>query len=452
MTEREINVVDVPDSSAATLALIAFSSAMAGLSAILPMLKELPLLQSIPALYLVVFLPITVLGGIQLFFGRGLRRITPALPLFLITLLGFGWTEVQDLPRALLLFFTFFTTVSFGAALIKVQDWVFAARTFVLFAALAAVVLQVNYLRARPDRLGTVYNSDWVRIIEPNIPGTLSAFAALLGIILLIQYRSAFPTRVSKICLLIFILILLLTLAMTESRGAILSFTGALIVLLFLGRARRSIWLYLICLAGVLALPFSSSLVRSSFLERFSSANVDSYNGRLQIWSEAVSLMTESPVLMFIGSGSGSAGTALGRHAPYLGVLLNVEDYSGYTGGTLRINAHSSYIEWWLAFGTIGVFVGLVILLLLIVRAFQVDSGQVLASGTALITFFLLTSMSLVAYRIPGVAVACGGLTIGYLYFCRPPELKKWAVRTTTISTKPKTHRSTLRLSIQHPK
>lgn len=399
--------------------LVFLSSALAGLAVVMPLAEQIPILRSIPVLYLVAFLPVTAAGVCILVLDRRFLDMAPTTMVLAMTLFGVFWSDLGDIPRAFLLFFTFLTTIAFGAVLCTEDYWVLAARTFVLFSTISACILALDFLGGGSTRLGSVSDSRGIRIIEPNQAGTQAAFAILVGIVLLSttcgRRRMSYSNALILPCLPILVSCLLLS----QSRGAILSFVGSLLMMLVLGRIRKRVELLMMIPVAIAIVPFAWYSLSDSLLARFSGAKVQTYGGRTEIWRAAADLMFSDTLTFIFGAGSGGAASSLGRFAPYLGDYLAMSVYSGYEGGVLRVNTHSSYFEWWLSFGLIGIAVGLFVIILLLVRSFKIDRHRLLAAGTGLVTFFLLTSFSLIAYRLLGISIAAGALTIGYLFFER---------------------------------
>lgn len=392
-----------------------YASVMAGLSAILPMSDRIPFVGFIPFLYVIVFGPVIMVGGIGLLFSRRIRDYIPILIVIAVPLLGTAWADHDDILHGLLVALTFIGAAAFAVLLSSENLWLVAARVFVLVSAISSLILLHDWQVSGASRLGSVVGVEGTRIIEPNTVGTLVGFATLIGIaVLTIRKSTGLKSRLDGLVFLS-IPLSLVVLLLTQSRGALISFVGALWLMAFLGSPRNRLMAIVSGALVVVSLPF---VLSGDVLNRFTDKGIGTIGGRTEIWESGIELLFSDPTTLVWGTGSGGAGSALGDYAPHLGPLLAVSVYSGVED-TLRINSHSSYFEWWLSSGLLGLGIGILVIVWMCYQAYQIDKGQGLAIGIGLISFFLLTSMTLVAYRLPGVSIACGGLTWGYLIYRR---------------------------------
>src|SRR5690606_9361890 len=137
------------------------------------------------------------------------------------------------------------------------------------------------------------------------------------------------------------------------------------LVMSFLGSGRSRVIGALAGFVGLLVLPFTPLM---GFLSRFQSGGVNTLGGRTSIWGSAFDLLISDPEYLLIGVGSGGAGRVLGGHAPDPVTLLAAQVFSS-NQVTLRVNLHSSFFEWELSYGLVGLTLALFVLVSLAVKA-----------------------------------------------------------------------------------
>jgi O-antigen ligase len=131
--------------------------------------------------------------------------------------------------------------------------------------------------------------------------------------------------------------------------------------------------------------------------------------GRIDIWRAALEASTSDAGMLLIGAGTGGADHAIGTANPDLHIAKVGEH------DVLRANAHNGYLYWLVSFGVIGLCVATVALAVIASYAVGNDWRLGMGAGSAMMAFFLLTSVTLIASRLEITSIALSALTLGYI-------------------------------------
>ena len=384
----------------------------AGFAPLLPAIQILPGISMLPYLDLLVFLPGTLVGGWHLLSQKYRLELLPIGVLCFLLLAGVTWTKPTEIGRALLLIASFGVTLSLSGLTSRREEWMHGAHIYLWSTAFSVVVLFTNWLNQGNPRFGALYNRVGTRILEPNVTAIHLGFACLL--ILTIAFSAEKRLwSLSGSAHLLLLPVFVGAFLLTGSRGAFFALIGSLLVMIFWiqGRTLNKFVLY-----SAYALVWSAVLLvvtPNPIRARLTLANVETVGDRLPIWTTGIEVVLSAERMLVLGAGTGGAAEAIAAYNPQLAISRVGDD------GILRANAHSGYVEWLVSFGLVGIIVALVVSISLLARASRVDRGQPLAFGMSLIAFFFITSFSLIAYRLGPVSIACGALTLGYLYYQR---------------------------------
>jgi O-antigen ligase len=422
--------------------LIACTFAAAGLAPVLPRLMELPILDQIPYLHFLVFLPAVLIGGLYWLAAPSTLRVAPMIAIIAVMILGLGWTDASERGRGVYELALVATPLPLAALIQRRREWLLGMTAYILASTVAAIYLfydwmgQAERTGLNTDRYGGLYNDRIERIMEPNITATHLAFGALLVVALwLLPAPGAVERRLRNICTFCSP-VLAAGVVLSASRGGVLSLLGALGALVVMTSVRRS-WrlrantLAILGLAAAVVLlllapnPVSDRLTPGSEVTQISEAPAEpnggpvtetvassstrSFGGRTDIWKAALEASGSSRSTMLIGAGTGGADHAVAVANPNL-PIAKVGEHD-----VIRANAHNTYLYWLVSFGALGMIVGGVTLGSIAWFAIGNDWRQNWGVGTAMLAFFLLTSVTLIANRLEITSIAVSALTLGYI-------------------------------------
>jgi len=218
---------------------------------------------------------------------------------------------------------------------------------------------------------------------------------------------------------LFLVVIMVVSVIFSFSRGGILSVAFTLIVLSLLTflKVRRKSWGLVIASLAVLALGFSLWIGLGSVLHRFETMGQSNYLGasrRSMIWTDTLQLLRQNPVL---GTGMGTYGEAL---RPFQTQLVNMH----------IDHAHNDYLEFATDTGAVGfclLFLPIFYLLGRMVLAFLRDHrryrGAILLGCIGSTLGLLIHSLTDFNLHIPANALIFAViLGIGYKAACIEPE------------------------------
>ena len=409
---------------------------------------ELPLLNQIPYLNFLLFLP-GVLAGAWMFLEHP-RRIR-AIPMFVIIavmVVGLAWTMPTERGRGLVELALFAVPLPLSVLIARRKEWLRAVIVYLGASSVAAVYLLYDWLQspARDSlgsyRYGSLYDENLTRIMEPNITATHLAFGVILVAILWLGPRHHLSGRQWQVISIGCLPVLFAGMVMSGSRGGTLSFLGAVTVLAALTSYRRRLSLRTNVLGGMALVALAALLLvvpnpvsqridsqagtsvagrtadggssrangRGSTVRSFDAGqNTRSFGGRIEIWQAAVDASLSSGAMLLVGAGTGGADHAVAAADPDL-VIAEVGEHD-----VLRANAHNSYLYWLVSYGLIGVLIAGAAFAVIAAYAFRIDWVQQLGAGSAMLAFFMLTSVTLIAFRLEMTSVAVATLTLGYI-------------------------------------
>lgn len=394
------------------------SAFLGGLTIVFDIMRAQLGLWSVPALYLIPFLPGAFVGALVFIFRYSHARL-PFLLVGTLVMLGLTWSDSGEILNGMLFTVTIIATMSIGSLFATSDTWWSAARYFIAGALISSLVLYFDFqLGTQSVRLGAVV-VDGTRVMEPNLASVMFATATISALTLAFNSRTGNVARVLLLMISVwFVWIILLS----GSRGGTATVVAAIVALLLFGTSK---WAKVV-LSGATAiatvavfwmLQNGTGLV---LLDRFASTGSSNIGGRTEIWRQSARLFLfewDWPQQL-LGAGTGSAPYSLGRFAPQVGWTLSHRTY-GLAGEVLRVNTHSGFVEWLLTFGLLGIAIGVFALVHACIRCYLIDRNQLLASGMAFLTVFLITSLTLISFRLVGVGIISGGVGLGYIYSCR---------------------------------
>jgi hypothetical protein len=426
-------------------ALVVWTFAAGGLAPVIPRLMGLPLLDRLPYLHFLVFLP-GVLAGTWMYLRHPRRiRAAPMLVIIALMVTGLAWTFPTERGRGIVELALVAVPLALAVLITRRRDWLRAVVTYLLASSIAAIYLFHGWLdeAARTglsaDRYGALYDDSQTRIMEPNITATHLAFGGLLVAILWLAPGLDAVERRWRLIGTACLPVLFAGVVLSGSRGGVLSLLGALTALAAFTAVRRRLPLRtnvlvgagLVALAAVLLLapnPVSQRIdLESGTTTHEASIGADadadadggsaasrgydtrSFGGRTDIWRAALDASVSSPAMALFGAGTGGADHAVAVANPDL-VIARVGEHN-----VLRANAHSSYLYWLVSFGVVGMLVAGAALGVIAVFALDNDWAQGWGVGTAMLVFFLLTSVTLIAMRLEATSIAVSALTLGYV-------------------------------------
>jgi hypothetical protein len=376
-----------------------------------------------------------------------------------LMVVGLLWVDATERGKGVVELALVATPLPLAVLLRRRREWLIAVVTYIVVSTAAAAYLFLDWLGQSErtgltvDRYGGLYDERAARLTDQNVTATHLAFGVLLIAILWLVPDLGIVARRWRIACAACLPELLAGLVLSGSRGGTLSILGAVTVLAAFTSLRRSLplrtnLLGAIGLVGIAALmllapnPVSHRLALDAGTARGSIATGDptrdavnniadavrsaiptpklnrsdtqSFGGRTETWRAALKASGSSRGMFLVGTGTGGADHAVAAANPNL-VIAKVGER-----GVIRANAHSSYFYWLVSFGIVGVIVAAVAVGTMAVFAVQNDWHWTYGGGTAMLAFFLLTSVTLIAMRLEITSIAVSALTLGYI-LPRPP-------------------------------
>jgi O-antigen ligase len=431
-------------------ALIVWTFVAGGLAPVLPRLVSLPGLEQIPYLHLLLFLPAVIVGGLRYLAAPQAIRSGPMIAVIAVMAVGLLWVEPSERGRGMVELALVATPLALAVLIRQRREWLLAVVVFIATSTVAAVYLfwdwlgQAERTGLNTDRYGGLYDERTVRIMEPNITATHLGFGVLLIAILWLAPAPGSAERRWRGFCTACLPVLLAGVVLSGSRGGVLSLLGAVTVLFAFTSIRRSLplrtnvlgGLGLAAIAALLLLapnpvsqrlapePSTSSAVDSTGrpaggnnTDTTGGGSLGSFGNRTDIWRAALDASGSSRSMRLIGAGTGGAHHAVALANPHL------HDARVGEHGVLRVNPHSSYLYWLVSFGVIGVGIATIALAMIALYALGNDWRHDWGAGSAMLAFFLLTSVTLIAFRLEVTSIAVSALTLGSIL--SPPA--RWA-------------------------
>lgn len=324
------------------------------------------------------------------------------------------WRSEWDLYRGFRSAMMITIVLPLGALIVQKRCWLQCAKTFVFTSAVVLVtVLWFTYwvdydpsLRSA-QRFGMMYSSDGTaRLVNPNHLGSQLALAAVLVFILHLrgqkrqahlpqdakrprQFSLGWTAFLSMGCLL------------TASRGAFVAWLGGMGLLFVWGtktqdRGRLRDLVVQAAFLGLLAIALATAggpTPWSSMVERFSDSgpgSLSSLGGRLPIWRNAYVAWRSSTTHTLFGTGMGLAEELLGEYDE-----AAVKDEFG----VLQRDTHSTFVNWLLSFGLLGLVPGVCLLIVAFRKARELDRREGMLDRQSILAVAVLFSMTGVFYN-----------------------------------------------------
>jgi O-antigen ligase len=253
-------------------------------------------------------------------------------------------------------------------------------------------------------RLGFLFSEDrQTRFGNPDQLGQQLAFAALIALFLSLVAPEKTNVSIVSRPSLNFGLFLFLTTGclLTGSLGAY----GGLLVgvtvlvgsrwrgILLSRKSRRAASVGVLMIAAILTATFGIVIWKKAEPRLKKLDRVVLLSGRVEIWDSAFQAWFSSPQYVLVGAGTGGAESILGR---YKELSPSADRY-----GDLRKNPHSSYIDWLLSYGILGLVPGFWLLLRLWGGARELDLQGRLSLRTSVLLFLVTQASVAVIYRRP---------------------------------------------------
>ncbi len=354
-------------------------------------------------------------------------------------------------------------TLPIAALIVEHRCWWLCVKTYVVTSAVAmAMAIWVEYqmhgatLIGSLQRFGKWVSDEGSRLANPNRVGGQLALAAVLALMLYLKSGKVvgsgqwaegsgrrclvplptahrpLPTTHSATFSIGWTMFLSMGCILTASRAAFVAWLAGMGLLLYSARVHDSRKLRdlagVSCVLGatvlflVFAVDFRPWQSLASRLDN--PEHVLTASGRMTIWGAALDVWCSDQRHFLIGTGTGSVSEAIGRQ-------LRLTGPDGFT--LVGMNAHSSFVEWGLSHGLLGIVAATSLAAVAIRRAWRQDRRAGTVFRTAVLLCFGLASMNYVTYRDP-IILAAGALILSMV--SRPP---------TCISATPLLHAETLK-------
>jgi O-antigen ligase len=401
---------------------LAFIAAAPGiLTGVLGSTMSMPLTRYIQ---MVLYMPAVILGVRVWCQGRSFARSAPVLACVLLSWVGFlyaspQWSEgVEFIAQVTIV-------LPVAALVVETGAWAMCARTFIYAnIPVLAFLFWIEYqkhglnLFLGVHRFGSIYTEEYDRVItNPNGVGSQFAFVAVLTLAMFLRAGKSRPqvagARQSKGIGVGWYLVFSVFCLLTASRGAFLSLLAATAMLL-LGSVRsqrasryRDLVAFSIVAGSVLLTVVSSGLFTPWELlsERWQQTdNVASVGNRAEIWEDAYHAWRSDPVRSVIGAGTGAAPVLLGQYNAH----TTIND-----GYEVR-GSHSTYVEWGLSFGLLGLVPGIGLMGAMARRALAMDRRDGSSTRTAILICVGVWAAVSEVHRCPS-SLAVGSLVLAML-------------------------------------
>ncbi|MBN2477083.1 MAG: O-antigen ligase family protein [Pirellulales bacterium] len=381
-----------------------------------------------PLLYAVAMgVPAVTLGAASWWSVASFARSRLIVACALIAVAGMFYATEPENHRGFVGLSYILMTLPIAALIVENRCWWLCAKVYVYANALAlSLALYFEYwvhgitMLGDLHRLGFLRSSDGAyRLANPNVVGGQLAFASVLAFIMYLKAGSSqSEARKAAVGLqkfsLAWTLFLSLGCILTASRGAFVAWLGGMGPLLFWGtRSQKSYKVRdLVGFGTVLALLMLFASIAVGFTPwgslqgRFDSQKeIVTGSGRTLIWKYAFDTWRTNPQYWLVGTGTGTAPEALGRH-------LGLTQGDGYTPAAL--DAHNAFVEWGLSFGLFGAATGICMLVTVCRRARHMDRRDGTINRQVILLCFCLTSMNYVTFY-QQFFVAAGALILSSL-------------------------------------
>ncbi|NQU23957.1 MAG: O-antigen ligase family protein [Candidatus Nealsonbacteria bacterium] len=388
------------------------------------------------AIAMVFCVPAVVLGSISWWMVPSFSRSWPVIACVAIAWAGLVYSDPTRSNQGIVGAVWLTMTLPIAALIVEHRCWWLCAKTYVVTSAVAmAMAVWVEYqmfgvtLLGSFQRFGKWVSDEGSRLANPNRVGGQLALAAVLALVLYLrsgklargkgvgtrgegQQRclAPRPSPLAPHFSIGWTVFLSLGCIMTASRAAFVAWLAGMALLLYSARVHDSrklrdmVAVSSVLSAAVLFLVFAVDFRpwRSLASRLDNPEHVLSASGRLTIWKASYDVWCSDRRHFLIGTGNGAASEAIGRQ-------LRMTKSDGFT--LLGMNAHSSFVEWGLSHGLLGMVAAALLGATVIRRVQQQDRRAASTFRWAILLCFGLASMNYVTYRDP-IILAAGALIL----------------------------------------
>lgn len=383
--------------------LLGLAFAGSGLSSIVEILYAWGVPEVIPYIELAVYLPVVVLAICRWGHNRQAWN-RPLVACCILVALGVTWVDPTERGRGLLIAVGVITVIPVSQLIWETNAHRLCATLFIVSSAVNLAVTLANSTTGYDSfsRMGTVVLDDRGRVTNANQFGGQMAAAAVLAMAFYLV-----PSHRSKVLSCTMTAPRLLAISLigafffgvfaSASRGALAALAVASLALISLGAAsgvKKTFRSLLVVILTVTLLTGTGTM--EPVLARFQdSHDVESLGDRLPIWTSAVVAWVSRGKTFVMGVGTGGVDKALVEHS--------VSDLRPRVGEDLvaRKSSHSSYVEWILSYGVLGLVSGSALVFSLLRHAWNLDRRDGWTGRRALLLFLLANSVTTVVYRAP---------------------------------------------------
>lgn len=383
--------------------LLGLAFAGSGVSSIVEILYAWGVPEIIPYIELAVYLPVVVLSICRWGHNRQAWN-RPLVACCILVVLGVTWVDPTERGRGLLIAVSVITVIPVSQLIWETNAHRLCATLFIVSSAVNLAVTLANSTTGNDSfsRMGTVVLDDRGRVTNANQFGGQMAAAAVLAMAfhLAPTHRARVLSRtmsVSRVLTILLIGGLCFGVFASASRGALMALAVASLALIFFGKEDGVKKTFRCMLVLALTAPLLAGTgTLETVLARFrDSRDVESFGDRLPIWKSAFAACMSNPRTLLIGVGTGGVDKAVVEYA--------VTDVAPRLGKDFiaRKFSHSSYVEWLVSYGLLGLVSGSALVFSLLRRAWNLDRRDGWTGRRALLLFFLANSVVAVVYRTP---------------------------------------------------
>jgi len=374
--------------------------------------------EQVQFLYPVFYLPAVILGVRSWLKVPNFARSWPVIVCMLVVWLGVlragEWDTEWGFLRGFRTAALMTIVLPLGALIVEKRCWWLCTRAFIYTSALVMLVAvwfeyfaDTELKSLTSHRFGLMYSADGARcLMNPNQLGSQLALAAVLAFVLHLRGHREHPRlphhagRRRKFNLG-WTLLLSVGCLLTASRGAFAGWLGGMGLLFVWGtrtqhrqRLRdlvvQATFLFLVAIAVTVAggpTPWGSMFAR---LAGADGGRLTSLGGRIPIWKNAYAAWRSTSTYTLLGAGMGRAEELLGQYDE----TAVLDPF-----GVLNRDTHSTYVNWLLSFGLLGVGPGICLLATTLRQARQMDRREKTIDRQAILANVLLFSLTGVFYN-----------------------------------------------------
>ncbi|HTM51723.1 MAG TPA: O-antigen ligase family protein [Bryobacteraceae bacterium] len=348
--------------------------------------------------YLYICIPALLLSVRS--YGRfaGFTKTPSMLACLTLMLGGLLWTAESEVGRGALKFAGFAVTIPLASLIVK-NDYTRRCSQWFVWGTVASLALAVAIEGdgLAGYRFGTLIDVNGRTASNPNSVGAQAALAACLLTLQFWRTTANRRSRLTNAASAAAILFLVYAVFLTASRTAFIVLAGTLLWSLVL-RCQRSptalLWGGMALLFSVSMLWAADSLLADANNDVYSQirsrlfqdqeGTVGTLGSRTLIWQFAGGLLTED-TRWVAGFGTGGVDKALGT-------FFELGEYAIGRDGIRRLHSHSTFIDWALMFGLVGLLVPAWLAIRAARTALRLDLEDDRVDRTSLLMFALLFS------------------------------------------------------------